>query len=132
MRAQRIDATAGKTEIAGRHREIGHAHDHGRTLAVLGHAEPIVNGAIFRLAVQARGIANDLGRHAGDLGHRLGRVFRLENAFLPGRKGVQVAAFVDVLFVEQALAHDNVGKRIDDRNIGTGQQRQMIFRLHVR
>ncbi len=90
--AQRIEAAAGKTEIAGRHREIGHAHDHVRALAVLGDAEPIIDGAIFLLAVQARGIANDLGGHAGDPSHGLGGVFQTPDQVYFSQQPLTLAA----------------------------------------
>ena len=69
LSAQRIHANTIATDVAGRHCEVGHAHDHGRALAVLGNAEAVINGAIFRTGIQAGCTANVVGRHAADLGN---------------------------------------------------------------
>ena len=46
LSAQRIHAHALAADVAGRHREVRDAHDHGRALAVLGDAEAVVNRAV--------------------------------------------------------------------------------------
>ena len=66
LATQRIDADAVAADIAGDHGEVGHAHDHGRALAVLGDAEAVVDGAIAAGGIEPRGGADLRGRNAGD------------------------------------------------------------------
>ena len=66
LAAQRVHADAFAADVAGGHRQVGDAHDHGRALAVLGDAEAVVDGAVAAGGVEARRAAH-LGRgHAGD------------------------------------------------------------------
>ena len=58
LAAQRVDADAFVADVAGGHREVGHAHDHGRALAVLGDAEAVVDRGVATRRVQPRGGAH--------------------------------------------------------------------------
>ena len=62
LAAQRVDADALAAEVAGEHREVGHAHDHGRALAVLGDAEAVVDRRVAGGGVQPCGRAQLVGR----------------------------------------------------------------------
>ena len=66
LAAQRIHADAAPADIAGRHREIGHAHDRRGALAVLGDAEPVIDRGVAAGGVEPRRGANVLGRNAGE------------------------------------------------------------------
>ena len=46
LAAQRVHPDAAAAEIAGRHGEVGDRHDRGAALAVLGHAEPVIDRAV--------------------------------------------------------------------------------------
>ena len=58
LAAQRVHADAVAADVAGRHGEVGHAHDHGRALAVLGDAEAVIDRAIAAGRVEPRGGAD--------------------------------------------------------------------------
>ena len=62
LAAQWVDADAGAADVSGGHGEVGHGHHHRRALAVLGDAEPVVNGAVAAFGVKACGAADVLGR----------------------------------------------------------------------
>ncbi len=67
LAAQRIDAGADLADIAGRHRKVRHAHDHGRALAVLGDAEAVIDRSVAAGRIEPRRGAELRRRHAGDL-----------------------------------------------------------------
>src|SRR5690606_23706701 len=46
LTAQRVHPAAREADVAGGHRQVRHAHDHGRALAVFGDAEAVVDGAV--------------------------------------------------------------------------------------
>ena len=129
---ERINANTRATEVTGGHREVGHSHDHRRTLAVFGNAEAIVDGAVARFAVQASRGPNRVSVHARDLRDGLGRVFGLQDHRFPRFPRVEVAAFFDIAFVREALADDDVGQRVDDRYVRPRQQVEVILGLDVR
>ncbi len=132
LSAQRIHAHAFAADVAGGHGKVGNAHDHGRTLAVLGDAQPVVNRPVAARRVQARGAADLIGRHAGGLFHLLRRIARLGNECLPLGEFLHVAARGDEIVFHQPLGHDHVGERIDQRDIGARAQLQVIRSLDVR
>ena len=66
LAAQRIDPHTLASNIARGHGQIGNAHHHGRTLAVFGDTEPIIDRTVRRLGKGTRGMAHGLGRHPGD------------------------------------------------------------------
>ena len=116
LATQRADADAFATDVAGRHREVGHAHDHRRALAVLGDAQAVVDGRVRGGGVQAGGGAEFGGGDAGDRLHRLRAVLGPgdERGPLPD----VLAALVDERLVDQALGDHDVGHRVDDRDVG--------------
>ena len=59
-------ANAIASDIAGRHGEIGHAHDHGRALAVFGDTQAIVDRAIAARCIKPRGSAHLGSLHTGE------------------------------------------------------------------
>src|ERR1700752_2895866 len=81
LAAQRVHADAVATDIAACHRQVGHAHHHRRTLAVFGHPEAVVDGAIRSLCVQSGGGAHLGGRHARELLHGLWAVLWARDEF---------------------------------------------------
>ena len=52
---QRVDAYAITADVARRHCQVRHAHDHRRALAVLGNAEAVVDRGVAAGGVQAGG-----------------------------------------------------------------------------
>ena len=57
LAAQRVHADAVAADVAGGHGEVGHAHDHGRALAVLGDAEAVVDRAVAAPSRNSRAAA---------------------------------------------------------------------------
>src|SRR6185437_15716150 len=92
LAAQRVHADAGPADIAGGHREIGDAHYRGAALAVLRHAQPVIDRAVAAGGVQPRRGTNGFRRHAGDLLHFLRAVARFADERGPGVERVHVAA----------------------------------------
>ncbi len=132
LAAQRIHAHAAFAEVAGGHGEIGHAHHHGGSLAVLGDAESVVDGCIAAGGIEPGRGAQIGGRNpAGGFGC-FGRIALFGDELAPLLEGFQIAALADERLVHQALGDDDVRHGVDDRDVGAGQQRQMIIRLHVR
>ncbi len=76
LAAQRVDADAVAADVAGGHREVGHAHHHRRALAVLGDAEPVVDGGVAAGAYRRAAARTLGGRHAGEHLGGLGAVLR--------------------------------------------------------
>jgi hypothetical protein len=66
LATQRVDAGAFLADVAGRHRQVGHAHHHRRALAVLRDAEAVVDGGVAAGGVEASGVAQVFGRDARD------------------------------------------------------------------
>ena len=63
---------------------------------------------------------------------RFGRIALFGNELAPLLEGFRVAALLDELLVHQPFSHDDVREGVDHRDVGAGQQRQMIVRLNVR
>ena len=108
LTAQRIDAHAFAADVAGGHGEIGNAHHHGRTLAVLGDAEPVVDGAVAAGGIQARRCAHCGRRHAGDHFHGFRRVAGQRNERAPFLEGGQLAALAYEVLLDQTFGDDDV------------------------
>ena len=132
LAAQRVHADALVADVAGDHGEVGHGHDHGRALAVLGDAEAVVDGRVAAGGEQARSFAHFLGRHAGDRLHRFGRVLRILDELLPAGEGFLVATRSDEAAVGHALGDDDVRHRVEHGDVGAGTQLQMVVGLDVR
>ena len=92
LAAQRVDADAFPSEIAGGHREIRDAHHHRRALAVLGDAEAVVDGAVAGRRVETRRLPHQLGLDAGERRGRFGRVALLGDERLPLAVRLDLAA----------------------------------------
>jgi len=58
LSTERIHAHPLATDVASQHGQIGNAHDHGRTLTMLGHAQAVVDGRIAARGVESRGAAH--------------------------------------------------------------------------
>ena len=126
LAAQRVDADPGSADIAGGHREVRHRHDHGRALAVLGHAEPVVDGGVRCLGVGAGSGTNGLGRNPGLLGEMLGAVLGQPDELLPGGEGGEIASLCHELTVDEALGRDDMAHGIDDRDVRARLQLQVV------
>ena len=63
--AQRVHADALAADIAGQHGEVGDGDDGGRALAVLGHAEAVIDRAVAAGGVEPGGAADRLRVDAG-------------------------------------------------------------------
>ena len=103
LTSQRVHAHTQAADIACRHRQIGHGHDHSRALRVLSHTEAIVNRTVAGGGESPRRAAHRLGIHAGDLGECLGAVFGQADEVEPGSKGRLITALVDKVVVHEAF-----------------------------
>ena len=119
LAAQRVDADAVAADVAGGHREVGHAHHHRRALAVLGDAEAVVDRRVGAGGVQPGGGTQLVGRDAGDLLERLGAVLRPGDEL--GPLVVALAALGDEVAGRlEALGDHDVRQRVDDGDVGAG------------
>ena len=132
LAAQRVDADAGAADVAGGHGEIGHRHDHGRALAVLGDAESVVDGAVAALGVQACGGADVVGRYADRVGDVLRRVDLVGGERQPVAERLEVAAFLHEVVVDQVFRDDDVCEGVHQRHVGAGLERQVVIGFDVR
>ena len=131
LAAQRVHADAGTADIAGRHRQIGDRDHGGRTLAVLGDAEPVIDRAIAAGGVDASGFAQVVGIDAGEDGGRFRAVLGLGDERRPFFELGPVAALAHEGFVDETFGDDDMRQRRHDGDVGAGHQGQMQ-RLHVR
>ena len=132
LAAQRIHADAFAADVSGRHGEIGDRHDRGRALAVLGDAEPVIDRAIAAGGVETRGRAQLARIDAARLRRRLGRMTRIGDEARPGLEIGEIAAFADERLVDEALGDDDMRQGVEDGDIGSGLQGEMIVGLDVR
>ena len=132
LAAQRIHAHARPADVAGGHGDIRHAHDHGRPLAVLGHAEPVVDGAIAARGVEPCRFAHHGRRHAGVLLGVLRAVFVAQDEIPPAVVLVQVAALFDERPVFEALAEYGMRHGVHERHVRTGPELQMVVGFDMR
>jgi hypothetical protein len=129
--AERVHADALAADIAGGHGEIGDGDHRGRALAVLGHAEAVIDGAVAAGGVEPGGAPDEFGGNAGDLLHFLRAVARLRHELGPLLKLVPIAALAHELLVDQPLGDDDMGERSDHGDVGAGLQPQVVGRLDM-
>ena len=127
-----IHTHAVAAHVARQHGEVGHAHDHGGTLAVLGDAEAIVDGAIATRGKEAGRSADFSGGNAGDFFQCFRRIAILADEGLPAGELDGVAALGDVVTLFQALGEDHVGERVDHGDVGAGAELQVMRGFHMR
>ena len=132
LAAQRVHADAFAADVARRHRDVGHRHDHRRALAVLGDAETVVDRGVAAGGIEAGRLAHLLRRNAGDGLERFGRILRPLDELLPAEEVGRLAAPLDELAVDQVLGRDDVADGVHDRDVGRGLQLQMVGRLDMR
>ena len=99
---------------------------------MLGHAKPVIDRAIAAGRVKTRRRAQLLRIDAARLRRRLGRMTRIGDEARPGLEIGEVAAVADERLVHEALGDDDMRQGIEDRDIGSGLQREMIVGLDVR
>ncbi len=129
---QRVHAHAFAADIARGHREVGDAEHHRAALAVLGHAQSVIDRAVAAGGVEAGGATHQFGGHAGDFGERFGRVLRLRHEVAPFLEWGGLAAFGHIGLVDEAFGDDDVRDRVDQRDVGAGPQRQVEVGMDVR
>ena len=99
---------------------------------MLGDAETVIDRPIAAGRIEPRGLAQFLRIDAGGGGGRLRRMRssatkRAQDSKLAGSQRSRTKAFVD-----QALGDDDMRQRVQNRDVGSGPQRQMIVGLDVR
>ena len=118
LSAQWINTDAFAADVASEHGEVGDAHDHRRTLRVLGDAEAVIDSSVGRGGVSAGSGADLLGSDATSARHGFGRILILQDELAPSLKAFGVAALGDELFVFQAFVNDGVRERVDHGDVG--------------
>ncbi len=98
---------------------------------MLGDAEPVIDRPVAAGGVEPGGGADGLRGDPGDLRHRLRAVAGIGDEGRPVLEFVPVAALAHEGLVDEAFGHDDVGERGEHRDIGAGQQRQMMRGLHM-
>ena len=131
LSAQRVHAGAQHADIAGGHGDVGHAHDHGRALAVLGDAETVIDARGPAGGVEAGGAPDVLGVHADLVSLGLRRVALLGDETSPGFEIVEVAALPHIGLVDQPFRNDDMRHRVDEGDVGAGLQRQVVIGLDM-
>ena len=153
LAAERVHADAVAADVARRHGEVRHPHDHRRSLAVLGDAEPVVDRRIAgagsigrhrkRRLVRRRpstpldaGIEprapHVRGGHARVLLGRLGAVLGAEMNSRQRVELVGIAPLGDELLVDQTLGDHDVCEGVHERDVRAREQRKMKGGLDVR
>ena len=108
LAAQRVHAGAELADVAGRHGDVGHAHHHGRALAVLGDAEAVVDAGVAAGGVEPGGGAEFRRIDAGVLRLGLRRVALVGDEAGPGLELGEIAALAHIGLVDQPLGDDHV------------------------
>jgi len=130
LTAQRVDADTVVADVSGGHREVGHAHHHRGTLAVLGDAETVVDRGVGAGRVHAGRFAKVGCRNAGDFFQCLWAVLWTGDELRPAL--VVFAALLNEVFVSKAFGDDNVGHCVDDGDVRARGQLQVVGGLDVR
>ena len=112
----------------GEHGKIGHGHHHGGALAVLGHAKPVVNGAIAARGIKPCSGAHVSRRNPGDGFHRFRRIHRLADEVGPAGKLLRLATLGHIGLGFQPFRDNDMGEGVDHGHIGAGPQGQMKIR----
>ena len=99
---------------------------------MLGDTQTVVNSRVGPGGVKPCGSADVGGGNTAELLHGLRAVLRQSDELLPLPVQLGVAALRDELGINEALDDDRVRHRVDHRDIGAGQQLQVMFRLDVR
>ena len=99
---------------------------------MLGDAEAVIDRSIAARRIQAGSSADILSRNAGNRRYIFRRILFAANEIEPFGEGGQVAPFLNEGFVEQAFGCNHMRHCIDQRDIGAGQQRQVICGLDMR
>ena len=131
LSAQWVHADTVAAEVAGGHRQVGHAHHHGGALAVLGDTESVVDRRVAAGGIETSSCAHLGGRNARVGLHRLGAVFLTRHELAPQGVIHRLAALLDELFVNQTFGDNDVRHRIDQGDVGAGTQLQEVRGLHV-
>ena len=119
-------------DVAGGHGEVGDCHHRGRALAVLGDAEAVIDRPIASGRIKPRRLAQLLGINASGCGGRLRRIALVGHEARPGLETLLVAALAHVALVDEAFGDHDMGHCVQDRNVGSGPQRQMMVGFDMR
>ena len=128
-----IHAHATAADVAGEHGEVGHAHDHGGALGVLGDAEAVIDRAIAARGIEpGRARESAAGSTPVTRPSTSGELRSVADEVVPELEVDGIAALGDEGLVLEALGDNDMGERIDDGDIGAGQQLQMKGGLDMR
>jgi hypothetical protein len=129
---QRIDAHPAPPKVSRREGEIGDRQHRGRTLAMFGDAEPIIDCRIAAGGIEPRGFSDGVGGNAGDFCDLFRAIAGFRYKLRPILEFLPVATFAHESLVDEPFGDDDMGKRGQDRDIGARLQGKMIVRLHMR
>jgi hypothetical protein len=132
LAAQRVHAHARTPDIAGHHRKVCNADHSGRALAMLGHAQPVIDRAIAAQSEQTRRSPHLFCRNAGQQLHSFGRVVGAAYELGVVLELVPIAAVADEGFVKQTFGHNHMRQRRHYGDVGAGGQREVMGCLDMR
>lgn len=89
---------------------------------MLGHAQPVIDAGTRRGRIGAGGLADQLGRYAGQFLDLLGRMARVHQELGIGQELVPVAALADEGLVIELLGHDHLRHGRQHGDVGAGTQ----------
>ena len=99
---------------------------------MLGDAEPVIDRAVAAGRIETRGRAQLAAGRRRSPPRWLPANDAARRRSAPRSRNCPVAALADERLVDQPLGDDDMRDRIEDRDIGSGLQRQMIVGLDVR
>ena len=95
-------------------------------------AKPVENRAVAARGVKPRSRAQVRRVNATGLRRGLGRMTRISDEARPGLEIGKVAAFANERLVHQAFGDDDMRQGIEDGDVGSGLQGEVIVGLDVR
>ena len=132
LAAQRVNADAGPADITRGHGKVGNRDNGGRTLAMLGNAQPVINCPIATGCVKPCCLADQFSGNAGKRSNGLRAVGLTCDKRGPLGKISHVAALAYKGLIHQSFGNNHMRQCVDHRNICTRPQRQMELRLDMR
>ena len=98
---------------------------------MFGDAETVIDRGVTAGRIEPGSTPNLRRRNAGDGFGTLGRVLFLDNEIAPGLEGGSLATLGNEALIRQTFGDDDMGKRVDERDVTAGFQLKMILGLHM-
>ena len=98
---------------------------------MLGHAKPVIDGAIAARGIKPGSAPHVSRRNPGDGFHRFRRIHRLADEISPAGKLLWIATLGDISLGFQPFRENDMGEGVDHGHIGAGLQRQVKICFHM-